>query len=304
MEKEKVIFERITISDEEMQEMVRLKEQGVTDKNIAKYFTRKYREISVSTVEKRLLEYYDAQGKGTVKKERRIILTEEELNKLVELKEQRLTYKEVSEYFKQQGRVISACVLRKRLLEYYEKHGHPKRVRKYENDLKEILMSGMTIQEFISEFGEESERESLEEQLEKLRVIAEHSKKEDDKWISDNNFIRIINFVENSNDDLKWYQGNIDRYVSDGRCKKGAIDLIKESIFGNENTDLMVYVLSRANLEWDNGYDSRVFKPLKAKYEQKVDKYLERLYNIENNRRKNKTNSENGSNSEIPGGER
>lgn len=295
-----------------MQEMVRLKDERMTDANIARYFTQKGKEISSSTVGNILREYYDSKGKikpsgkSTVKRERKIILTEEETKKLAELKEHGFTYEQISKYFKDKGRTISTYVVSKRLLEYYEKHGKPKpkRVRKYENDLKEILMSGMTIQEFILEFGEESQSKFLEEQFDKLRVVVEHSKKENDIWMPDDNFIRIINLVKDSNDEFRKYQRNIDRYISNENLKIGAIDIIHDKEFGNENTDLMVYCLSRANLKWDNGYDFRVFKFLKAKYEQKVDKYLERLYNIENNRRKNKTNSENSGNSEIPDEER
>lgn len=303
----KIYIKPIEVTKEQEQEMIKLAEEGNSYAKIAELLKSKNKDITVSVVYKRVSRYYEAQGKEKpkAKSERKptIPLTEEELQEIVKFRQDGLTYQQISEHLIEQGTSISRTTVRIKILEYYKVHGEPKRERKYEDNLKEILMTGMTIEEFISEFEKEDEKESIEKELKGLRFIAECSKKEDGEFVADNNFLKVLDIIEDSSEIIKWYEGNTDRYVSDGKCRKGNIDLIKEKVF-NENTDLMLYTVSRMNLTYHPGYDMRAYNIMKAEYEQKIDKYLERLYSIENNRRKSKVNSENGSNLEVQDEER
>lgn len=72
-------------------------------------------------------------------------------------------------------------------------------------------------------------------------------------------------------------------------CKRGTLNDIKDKCF-NGNVELTVYILTRLGLYFRKS-DVKKFEMLRTKYEQKVDKYLERLKNIEENIVRNRTAS-------------
>lgn len=299
-----------------IEELVALKERGMSDQAIADYFTNQKRKISQSTVSIRLREYYKLQGKEkprTKRKsvgKRRIDISDEEL---VVLKEQGQTDQKIAEYFTSEKRKISRSAVSTRLMKYYKSQGKEKtrtkrkseknneqksiqqtkvkRERKYDDELKEIFMTGMTVQEYVEEFEDEEKLESLELKFNKVRLLAMCAGRDNDKYVQDNDFIEVIDMVENPEEILKKYMSFLKPWVSDGKCKKGRIDLIRDKVF-NGNTDLMMYVLARLNITYYKGYDVRVSNMISKQYEQKINKYLNRLQSIEDNRRKNKINSE------------
>ncbi len=299
-------------SDIKDEELAQLKEQGWSDALIAKYFTEQNRPISNNSVCRRLNRYYKLQGREkpkTIIRENSNIKDEE----LVQLKEQGWSDYLIAKYFTEQNRPISIVSVCKRLNVYYKFQGREKpkaiinskppnpnnkKIKKYNDNLKEILMTGITIQEFISEFEQENNKETLDNQFEKLKVLAQCSEKSNNEWKPDVNFLVVIDIIQNPSEKLKMYENNIDIYATNGICNKGKIDLIKEKIFAG-NDDLMMYVSSRKKLQYCKGYDIRVYNILQKKYEQKVDMYLDRLYSIEDSRKCKKEKNKNDNNLEI-----
>lgn len=295
------------ITDEEL---AKLKEQGLTDKAIEEYFMNKKIYISMHTVNKRLNRYYKLHGKVKPKITKKSDIKDEEL---AQLKGQGWSDALIAKYFTEQNRPISRDSVCKRLNIYYKSQGrekpkatinrkHPnpnnKKIKKYNDNLKEILMTGITIREFISEFEQEDNKETLDNQFEKLKVLAQCSEKSNNEWKTDVNFLEIIDIIQNQSKKLKMYENNIDIYVTNGICNKGKIDLIREKIFGG-NDDLMMFISLRKNLQYYKGYDIRVYNILQKRYEEKIDMYLDRLYSIEDSRKYKNVKNKNNNNLEI-----
>ena len=295
------------ITDEELE---KLKEKGLTDKAIEEYFMNKKIYISMHTVNKRLNRYYKLHGKVKPKIIKKSDIKDEEL---AQLKEQGWSDYLIAKYFTEQNRPISIFSVCKRLNIYYKSQGrerpkatinrkHPnpnnKKIKKYNDNLKEILMTGITIQEFISEFEQEDNKETLDNKFEKLKVLAQCSEKSNNEWKPDVNFLEIIDIIQNQSKKLKMYENNIDIYVTNGICNKGKIDLIREKIFGG-NDDFMMFISLRKNLQYYKGYDTRVYNILQKRYEEKIDMYLDRLYSIEDSRRCKNVKNKNNNNLEI-----
>ena len=101
---------QIEISDEKI---YNLREQGLTYKEIANYFNNNGVKVSYSTIALRCKKIYDEKGKKAPKaktRENEIKVSNEEI---YNLREQGLSYKEISEYYKSKGIKISISAIRK-----------------------------------------------------------------------------------------------------------------------------------------------------------------------------------------------
>lgn len=317
--------------DIDVEELVRLKEQGKTDREIVKYLNSKGITISTTTISNRLRDYHYRRGEERVVVKRKIItLTEEEIFEIEDLIEENFSYEEIVEHFEKKGKKMSVGTLIRKLDEYYKTIGgkrpkptvksnfqkstiiKPKSKKetnelgdetiKYDDPLKEILMTGTTIEEYILKFGEEN-KTYLQDRIEKLKFLIEHSQKYDGEWICDEKFMQVINMLDKKLDYLIRGENYIDNYIDNGVLKKGGIDKLRNTAFG-KNEYLLTYILLRKNVKYQKGYDQKAVEALRIKYEGKVDRYLNKLYSIENNREDNKIKSENNSKIELKDKER
>lgn len=88
-------------------EIMELREQGLSYKKMAEYFTKKGIKVSTSVVEKRCKEIYERLGKE-VQDLRRVEVSDKEI---IELRKQGLSFVEMSEYFKEKGINITPSTL-------------------------------------------------------------------------------------------------------------------------------------------------------------------------------------------------
>jgi len=263
-----------------IEELVKLKEQGMLDVTIAKMFN-----IKPNSVSSRLRLYYEKVGKEKPKTKRsRRARNKNDKVKLIEpkifaeLREEGMSDEEISEYLNKMGISISAMEVNDLLSQYYNST-----VIRFDDEIKEILMCGMTIEEFINKY-EKQEKEEIREKFEKLRVVAQYSKREKDEIVQDENMISVLTILGNPDENIKRQRKIIETYIVDGVLRKGAIQEIKDTVFP-KNTDLMVYILIRLNVNLNEGYDERIFNKLKKEYENKIDNYLRRIEQTDNNRR-------------------
>lgn len=108
------------------------------------------------------------------------------------------------------------------------------------------------------------------------------------QWVYDYNFEALIKYVLGENK-VNLLEKSVRALVKNGECKQEDIQFIKDTHF-HENISLTVYVLTRLNLLYSNS-DAEEFEILRTEYEQEIDKYLEKLRAIEENRAKNKAES-------------
>ena len=99
----------------ETSELVKLKEQNMSDREIAQHLKKQGIDISRDTVGYRLRKYYNEQGKVMPKK----IAITADIEELVILIEQGMTIKGACAYLQEQGEKISYNAARKQVREYY-----------------------------------------------------------------------------------------------------------------------------------------------------------------------------------------
>lgn len=108
------------------------------------------------------------------------------------------------------------------------------------------------------------------------------------QWLQDEEFDTLIRNVENNY--ITYESEACVKALLQGRaCKRGTLNDIKDKCF-NGNVDLTVFILTRLKLYFRKS-DVKKFEMLRIQYEQKVDKYLERLQNIEENIVRNRVTS-------------
>ena len=163
------------------EELVRLREQGLSNTKISAELVQQGVHISHQTVNNRLTEYYKSQGID--KPRARIAL---DISKLIRLREQGMTYKNITKYYyAKSGRKISEATIRTRIVEICNGQDSEQKQSdyiqicrpeiKYNDDIKSILMNGMTIDEFVTETGKNAEETKLEIKLRKLEFLAGYS---------------------------------------------------------------------------------------------------------------------------------
>lgn len=316
----------------DMDKIAQLKKQGKSDGEVINYLATQGIKISKTTLSHRLIEYYNKRGEERVRVKNKVIeITDEEMQEIENMIENGYSYSLVLEYLENIGKTMSVETLIKKLDKYSERMGKGKirsklnrpgprkgfkikkgyqkkpqkkletiiknsEEREYEDPLKEIFFTGITVQEFYDKFGYD-EKEIIEAGIEKLKIIAQHAVKKEDEWICDDNFTNLIYMIDKSSEYLMKYENYINNYVSNGVCQVGGIDKIRNTALG-KNEDILMYILLRMNVKYRYGYDIKALKELKKQYDIKLNKYINRLHSIENNRANNKTNNENSSKSE------
>ena len=151
------------ISDEEIYE---LREKKMTYKEISEYFAKKRKKISPSQLCNRCKKIYAKKGKKEPKVKRKNKRINKRINgisdeEIYELREQKMTYKEISEFFAKKRKKISPSQLCRRCKKIYAKKGkkEPKVKRKInkringatDEEIYELREQKMTYKE-ISEF--------------------------------------------------------------------------------------------------------------------------------------------------------
>ena len=207
---------------------------------------------------------------------------------LYRLKEKGLTDKQIQEYYIEQGIKVTEATINRRLKKIYRTKEENININE---NVKNLLLSGMCIKNYCER--NKCKESTIKDIIRKLKIIAENSKKSGKQWVPDEEFIEVIRVLESTKNvnPKEWYRSRINTYLQNGMCKNGKIDLIKDHLF-SKNNDLMVFVLNGYSLRYSEKYDKKVWNNMKLKYEEKIDKYLERLNNIEKNRaekRKEKT---------------
>ena len=112
-----------------IEELVKLKEEGLTDNAIAEYFTSQGIKISRSSVTNRLNEYYKAQGREkprTIEKPKGRPRSIINIKEVIQLRGKGLTYKAIEEVFASKGIKISGDTIARKLNEYYKSQGNVK----------------------------------------------------------------------------------------------------------------------------------------------------------------------------------
>ena len=207
------------------------------------------------------------------------------IEELIRLKKIGMSDIEISKYYQNKGIYVSCMEINRNLQIYYNNQKNNLQSQFPEltdcTVLKEILMKGKTIAEYCSD--DTIKAEKIKKYISRLRVIVENAKREGRKLIPDEEFLKIINILQNT--EIKSasniYMAQLSGYINKGICEKGNIDLIRYRMFDN-NQDLMVYVLSGIDVIYKD-YDKKVYDKIRKNYEEKVELYLGRLHKVELN---------------------
>lgn len=215
------------------------------------------------------------------------------IEELLRLKNLGMSEIEISKYYESQGIYVSCMEINKKLQLYYNKptnKPYPAGLTDCMR-LKELLMSGKTVSEYCKE--DPRKAENVRKDVSRLRVIVENAKREGKELVPDEEFLKIINILQNA--EIKSasniYMTPLSGYINKGICEKGNIDLIRYRMFDN-NQDLMTYVLSGIDIIYRD-YDKKVYDKMRKNYEEKVEKYLARLHKLELNEFINESKKEN-----------
>ena len=237
-----------------------------------------------------------------------------EKEELVRLKEKGMTYVAIAQYLSEHGKSVSQATIFNRIRDYYnqaskegresneqsslkEKHETDKPVsweklysKLEDNMIMEILMHGMTIEEYSKRLNRPEHKENLQKRFKKFRFVVEHDEKIKDKWLADQNLLEVVDRVESLTDHPKErYIRMIERIIGGNKCQHGNIDLIKYHVF-KDNQDLMAYILSDSELSYGD-YDLAVWNHTKKSYEEKIKRIFSRMHKIEMGIEKREKNS-------------
>lgn len=268
-------------------ELADLKEKRLSYKDISEYYKKQGVEISEDIIQRILKKYYDLQGRR-VPVATRLDVSDEEI---VKLSKEGMTCREIHEHFEKNKISISMATIYNRLKKYREKEEIEK-IYYLDDKIKEILLTGRSIKNYCIQEKCESDEPAIRERIKKFKLIVEHSQKQGDKWIPDNNFLDVIRVLESIGNFRPGdkYRIYLRPYIREGICTNGNITSIKRNVF-QDNTDLMTYILSSYQLRYGEEYDIKVWNKLKKEYEAKIDKYFNRLHILEkNSRNKQKQN--------------
>lgn len=252
-------------------------------------------------------------------KHRKDILDED----LIKLRKKGMSYKEICEYYMKKGIKVSYNTIYDRLRfkkiiidnDLEESEGvknttnpiytgkgkeksaeEKKRVKRnisLDDRVKEILLTGESVKVYCTKEECQDQEYEICNRIRRLKIIAECSIKQGDRWIPDNNFLEVIRILESTQNLYpgEKYQVYLKPYMNGRLYKLGSTNTILRNVFRN-NTDLMIYILSSNNSRVQGEYDIKFYKQLKEKYKAKIDKYFNRLHAVEENA-KNKAKSNN-----------
>lgn len=166
---EPITKKEIDVDDEEL---VRLREEGLSYEKIARKMREKGISISLTTVDSRITEYYQKIGKEVIKKTRKR-KQQDTSNEKVEKSQENISNREIEIL---QAEPEDRKEAKKTDVQENAEFVQIGRTGKhYDNTIKYILMNGMTVNDFIAETGEPEERERIKRVLKKLIFLAWHS---------------------------------------------------------------------------------------------------------------------------------
>lgn len=123
------------------EEIIKLKEQGLSYERIHYYYLKKGINISRKKIEK-FCKYFYAQKEIQEPKNKAVVIyeiSEKMLEEIIELKEkQELSFKEISKYYDDKGIKVGYEAIRTRYNNYYKQRKLEKPKRKYRKKIKEI----------------------------------------------------------------------------------------------------------------------------------------------------------------------
>lgn len=134
-EKEPVVKKNTKRVNVDVDEILKLREQGFSYKKISEYFKQRGTTISIETVRKRCIEVCDSQ-----KLKYNCEITSEELdNKIFELREEGIAYARIADMLKKQGIRISVLDVKKRCIKVYMEKGkkEPKTKQKKRSNIED-----------------------------------------------------------------------------------------------------------------------------------------------------------------------
>ena len=212
---------RFKIPDEEI---IYLKEHGLTNIQIMEYYKQKGINIGISNINKKCKEAYQKLGESKIPKNRglKIIIPEDEI---IKLREKNISYAEIAEYYKERGIQVSPSTIENGCKEIYKGRGieNPGRKKKHEIDIPDDLLIALRkmnysykkIVKFFKEKGIEvapetirkkyikacfKRQKSLVELNNTLTNLLEKKKKTEQLL---NQFNGLLNSVENKKEDIE-----------------------------------------------------------------------------------------------------
>lgn len=113
------------------------------------------------------------------------------------------------------------------------------------------------------------------------------------QWVIDYDFEKLMRYIQNNSAIVR-----LERIIQEFMKyrKRESIRFIINSYIGGNN--LAYYIFKRLNLSYSNS-DAQEIEMIKKQYEQKIDEYLKRLEQMENNRTNDKTAVSDNTISEI-----
>jgi ribosomal protein L20 len=125
---------KYSISDEEI---IELKEQGLTNRQIVEHYKQKGIKIGITTITNKCREAFKNAGKAMPPRKRKvqIDISDEEI---FSLREKRLTYSEIVDYYKEKGIQVSKSTIENRCKKVYAKKGS-KNLAVLRNRLPDVL---------------------------------------------------------------------------------------------------------------------------------------------------------------------
>ena len=242
---------RIKIS---IQEILKMKEQGKSIQDISEYHN-----VSIGIIYSRLREYNKLNNIKCNRGRKKVNL---HIDGIILMLKQGKSVKEISEYFK-----VSPKTVRQRIKEHCQSNPDFKKDKnKSSTDiLKEILLKGMTIDEYVQSSKTNITPSEINYKLKKLEFVVEHVAKSKNKWVADNDFLEVISTIQNQ-ELLQSLEGRIQR--------KGLNAC-------NNNNDLKTYFILRLKEKPSNENEQKEFQTLQNGYKEKIKKYFNYLQNLE-----------------------
>lgn len=204
-----------------------------------------------------------------------------------------MAYDSIVQYFDEIKAKVTPAKVREVILRY-QNRSRGKEEKKHQNQakngkgiLREIMLSGYTLDEWISvnpEIGEEK-REEIRHEVDKMRFIAEHQRKnQDGTWDQDKSFLEVLNVM--TQDENRHMQLSYHNMVQSINHQE--LDLIQTRYF-EDRKDIFSYLLSRyietQNNPLLNRYDEKLYQKYREEFKNKITNYENRVRGLESSMR-------------------
>ena len=148
------------IRDITNEEIFELREQGMSYREIVKYFANLGKKISVETVRKRCDKIYKQKQKENSLKKSRTKIKGIRDDEIYELREQGLSYQRIAKHFKDKGIKVSGASIQNRCKKIYEEKKQEEPSTKYkkrredisDEEIFELREQGMSYTEIVRHF--------------------------------------------------------------------------------------------------------------------------------------------------------